>query len=632
MSFCKILLTIFRQSLLLLLWIDTHAQTVPPAPSEIEFAGVSVQLTPTARQQLQRSLDVLYIDRALLLHHIETLNQLRPLLDPRLTAQGIPLDFRYACPPFTDSTYDPYSYWGLNEQQASQLQLWVNASVDSRRHIILTTESLLPSLNQFQQGNKHWMRTLFQHLNPSVSQPAAESDSTRWTLDIQAPAAIWAILARKIAFEHEQALLRLTPTFILLEYEEGAGKTLPEIASRLKINVDRLAPYNNWLLTDRIPESGNFPVILRLPPEEYLSVKSQLASRGIKSTDNKRPSGIDLGFPTLRRLDSDPARKSVIFYQINNRRGVQAQLCDNAITLAYYGNVSIPVFLAMNDLPSQDIVLKPGEVYYLQRKAKRAKIPFHVVQQSQTLWDIAAVYGIRLKSLLRFNRMKPAQRVQAGRIVWMQRRRPGRYPVEYQSAPPTNRELPAQPTLVATDSLASADSTNLKPTRSAPVPKVITYDSVAVSAKSRLQTSPPRPARSVTPATVTKVHVVKPKQTYFSIAKLYGTTVAELCAWNNVSVRQPLQVGQELLIGALGKPATLNGNKQPVVAAKSPSGKPLGPPPAQTIRYYTVKPGETVYRIALNNAVSIEELVRWNGLKDFTIEIGQRLIFRKKGN
>ncbi|MBC8153301.1 MAG: LysM peptidoglycan-binding domain-containing protein [Bacteroidetes bacterium] len=604
---------------------------MPASPSEIEFAGVLVQLTPTARQRLQRSLDVLYIDRALLLHHIETLNQLRPLLDPRLAAQGIPLDFRYACPPFTDSTYDPYAYWGLDKQQASQLQLWVNSSVDSRRHIILTTESLLPSLNQFQQRNKHWIRTLFQHLNPLVSQLATANDSTRWVLDIEAPAAIWAILARKIAFEHEQSLLQLTPTFILVEYDEGAGKTLLEIANRLKISVDRLAPYNNWLLTDRIPESGNFPVILRLPPEEYLSVKIQLASKGIKSTDDKRLSGIDLGFPILRRLDAEPARKSVIFYQINNRRGVQAQLCDNAITLSYYGKLSIPVFLAMNDLPSQDIVLKPGDVYYLQRKAKRAKIPFHVVQQSQTLWDISAVYGIRLKSLLRFNRMKPAQRVQTGRIVWMQRRRPRRYPVEYQSAPPNDRELPVQPTLVTTDPRPSVDSTIRDPTRSELVSQAATSDTVSVSPRGRPRTRDPNLARSVIPGTVTKIHVVKPKQTYFSIAKLYGTTVAELCAWNNVSARQPLQIGQELLIGTLGKTATLNGSRQPTAVAKSPLVKPVGSLPIQPIRYYTVKLGETVYRIARNNAVSIEELMRWNGLKDFTLEIGQRLIIRQKG-
>lgn len=632
MRFCKISFTVFLYYLLTVLWIDAHAQTIPVAPSEINFAGVSVQLTPSARQHLQQSLNVLYIDRVLLLNQIETLNQLRPILDARLNAHGIPLDFRYACPPFAEADYDPSAYWGLGRQQAEQLQLWVDPVVDSRRHFTVATEAVLPSLNQFQQQNKQWVKTLFQHLASPVNQSVAESDSTHWLLDdLQAPAAFWTILARKTAFEHEQALLQLTLPFILLEYDEGAGKTLSEIADRLKINADRVLPYNNWLLSDRIPAGSNLPVLLRLTPEEYLAVKTRLAAKGAKPNAINRLASNDLGFPVLRRLDAEQNHKSVIYYQINSRRGVQAQLCDNPITLAYYGKLTVSTFLTINDLPVQDILLKPGEVYYLKRKAKRAKIPFHVVQQSQTLWDISAIYGIRLKSLLRYNRMKPTQRVQAGRIVWMQRRRPTRYPVEYQSIPPVEREVVDPPVVASTDVRSLPDSIQTSPKGPTPVVRV---DPPAPlnDAKNSLIPRPVSvdPIQPIVPAGVTKIHVVKPGQTYYSIAKLYGTTVAQLCDWNKVSIRQPLQVGQELLINTVTTAAASPGRRQPPVT-KMQSPKPLYAPTVtiKKVRYHLVKPGETVYRIALNQGVSVPDLMRWNGLKNFTIEVGQRLIIQQ---
>ena len=126
--------------------------------------------------------------------------------------------------------------------------------------------------------------------------------------------------------------------------------------------------------------------------------------------------------------------RSAVFYTINDRLGVQAQSCDNVITLAYYGNLSIRRLLYYNELSERDVV-QPGQIYYLERKAKRAKVPFHIVQRNQTLREISNVYGVQLKSLLRFNWIQPTQRVQTGRLVWMRKKRPRLQPIEYRQQP-----------------------------------------------------------------------------------------------------------------------------------------------------------------------------------------------------
>ncbi|RYZ61672.1 MAG: LysM peptidoglycan-binding domain-containing protein, partial [Proteobacteria bacterium] len=154
-------------------------------------------------------------------------------------------------------------------------------------------------------------------------------------------------------------------------------------------------------------------LLIQVTPEEYTQIQSQ-----VKPPEETKPGLIsDSGFPTLRRVydRQEGLRASAIFYRINDLRGIQAQHCDNLITLAYYGDIPIKSFVAYNDLTSNDVI-RPGEIYYLESKAKRAKIPYHIVQKGQTLHKISNIYGVRLKSLQKFNYVLATQRLQPGRV------------------------------------------------------------------------------------------------------------------------------------------------------------------------------------------------------------------------
>lgn len=627
MAFRKTVFTFLVSLTLLVRCADADAQSIPTVPAEIEFADVSIQLTASAREHLQQTLTALYANRPLLMRQVEMLEQLGPLIEPRLTDEHIPADFRYACLPFNDAEYDTHAYWGLSRQQATTLQLPVNQAVDSRRHPILTTEVVLPFFNQLQQRNRNWIKTLFQYFNPLPESGTNNTGTARWLLNAQAPPAIWSILARKIAFEAEQATLQATNSFVILPYLEGDGKTLSEIAAQFQINPNRLTPFNDWLLTNRIPASGYFPVVLRLTLDEYPVVKAKFLLPVAKISSIRQAPLTDLGFPTLHRLTPTVSysRRTAIFYQINDLRGVQAQSCDNAITLAYYGNLSLSTFLKVNDLSEQELV-RPGEIYYLERKAKRAKIPFHVVQPGQGLRDVSMMYGVRLKSLLRYNRLKATQRVQTGRIVWMQGKRPHNYPIEYQ---PVNKKPVESPIVDPQPTLDSVQGP-IQAYASAPTLKPDLTDSLFSQLTDSAATEPIDTSFSEPPA-VLKVHFVRGGQTYFSIAKLYGITVAQLYDWNNLSAQKPLRIGQELIIDTLPAPAPASRRRKPSAAKAAPKKVAASVvTPARTVSYYVVKAGETIYRIALNHGISVPDLMKLNGLTNFVIEVGQRLLIRPK--
>lgn len=118
--------------------------------------------------------------------------------------------------------------------------------------------------------------------------------------------------------------------------------------------------------------------------------------------------------------------------------------------------------------------------------------------------------------------------------------------------------------------------------------------------------SPRPPARQAGPG---GIHKVAEKETLFSISRLYGVSVDELRAWNKLT-SSSLSVGQELFIKQTDTPAT--------VASQPPQ-------PKIQKGVHEVGQGETMYSIARQYDVLVEDLKRWNNLDGNELKIGQQL-------
>lgn len=103
------------------------------------------------------------------------------------------------------------------------------------------------------------------------------------------------------------------------------------------------------------------------------------------------------------------------------------------------------------------------------------------------------------------------------------------------------------------------------------------------------------------------VHVVAKKETYYSISKKYGITVDELCAANGITKNDVLKVGQKLNIPSKGGSSTSSAS-------------------VRKFDTYTVQKGDTFYRIAKINGISVNELKSLNNLGDSNdLKVGQKL-------
>ncbi len=110
-------------------------------------------------------------------------------------------------------------------------------------------------------------------------------------------------------------------------------------------------------------------------------------------------------------------------------------------------------------------------------------------------------------------------------------------------------------------------------------------------------------------------HTVAKGETYYSISKKYGVKLEDLYTANSISAEDVLKVGQVLNIP---QKSSSQNQKNSSAAEKSSSQRPA----AQSQRkydIYTVQKGDTFYRIAKVNGISVDELKKLNNFSDSSV-------------
>lgn len=146
--------------------------------------------------------------------------------------------------------------------------------------------------------------------------------------------------------------------------------------------------------------------------------------------------------------------------------------------------------------------------------------------------------------------------------------------------------------------------------------KIATADSALIAINSYNDVKPNNTSNNVTKPVVStgqkNYHIVKSGETLGGIASKYGTNINNIKSWNNLS-SSVIYPGQKLLvygksIASSSTPSKNNGNTS---SKKS---------------YYTVKQGDTLWKIANANGVTVDNIRKANGLKSDNLHVGQRLL------
>lgn len=116
--------------------------------------------------------------------------------------------------------------------------------------------------------------------------------------------------------------------------------------------------------------------------------------------------------------------------------------------------------------------------------------------------------------------------------------------------------------------------------------------------------------------TDTKIHSVSKGETLYAISKKYGISVAHIKSLNKLSTNT-ISINQQLKIGYNASAAIQD---SPSTTFRTTA--------ANTLNKHIVKKGETLYRIAKNNKLTVQALKALNNLHSNTISIGQELTIK----
>ncbi|MFO7259052.1 MAG: LysM peptidoglycan-binding domain-containing protein, partial [Bacteroidota bacterium] len=594
----------------------------PQVPHKMTFAGMTLTIRDDARKEIQADVDALTRSPRHFNIKVERAKTYFPIIEKIFAEENLPDDFKYlvlqesALIPDAVSVSKAVGFWQFKDFTAEEMGLRVDRHVDERMNIVSSTRAAARYIKKNNYYFNNWLYALqaYQMGAGGAMKAVGEGKPGAKHMDITSKT-YWYVkkfLAHKIAFEGAVA----GPGEVTVAAFPSSGhRSLKEIARAASISEEELLTYNKWVRNGNIPDDKAYTVLVPV----NASTQEFLAS---VQADIPRSTAVAAIKPPVETASREPEPKGIS--AINGVPVIAARQGETAAALAKRAGISLTKFLRYNDL-SKGQRLIAGEYYFTAKKRNRGQEDYHKVSAGETLWAVSQRHGIRLSSLLRFNRMDRDDKLSEGTMLYLTSRRPAddRHveevvevdqgsvfawsvdPVEtsstvqgrVQSAPVSRTEEPAAryvPERTESEPSASASKEN-ESNRVIVIPE-----------PEKEFVSETRPADKTPVTSGSDKHEVLPGETLYAISRQYQVSVSDLVRWNNLDVNTALKPGQVLVVK--GEPAAA----ERTVSASSPI-------------IHEVRPSDTLYSVARKYGVSIRELMEWNGKSDFNISVGEKL-------
>jgi hypothetical protein len=157
-----------------------------------------------------------------------------------------------------------------------------------------------------------------------------------------------------------------------------------------------LQQYTLLALNDKYPEGAN---------DSYISAAK------VETTNQQNTTEVIVKNAVLKTYNYPSG-----VFKINETNVVYIRKGTAFLKIANDNNLSLSRLFEFNDMKPIDIAEK-DQLMYLQRKRKIGAEEFHVVQEGETLYDIAQIEGIRLETLLEYNLLRSGMQPAAGEKI-----------------------------------------------------------------------------------------------------------------------------------------------------------------------------------------------------------------------
>ena len=615
--------------MILMASLSSLAQAPMVVPSQITVAGVKLKINNEAKKEIEETLDLLTRSQFHFQLKADRSNLYMHFVEKVLKEEGIPEDFKYLAIQEGEfiadavSTSNAVGFWQFKKASAQELGLRIDNVVDERKHIIASTIGATKYLKRSNFVFDNWILSMQSYLHGLTGTQRTVTDKLYGakTMNITGKSH-WYIkkfIAHKLAFQDFVGEGRKHPEVRLNEFE-GKGRTLRQVSQDVKVDYDELKRFNKWLNQSKIPEDKSYMVIYPTKGEQRSIAQRQVTEKPetkpqpktntqIDNVKRERPKAIQAGnlfrplkgnvglYPNITGNLKNAYEPGQI--KMNGIPAIRARPNESVQTLSNRTGVSVQRLAKFNDIGNNR--LKTGAYYYLKNKKAKGKVHYHVVQSTETLWSIAQDYGIRLKKLRQKNRMAKDEGLKIGRVLWLRFIRPQNIPIEYSNVLVERKEVSAEDRLITEVKLSSTLENKIEKPKSVEMPL---KEEIEVF----VQPIVTKPLVETALDTII-VHLVKPKETYFAISRIYNVEIDDILEWNQLNIQDGLEVNQEIKLLVPKAQAKRIGLEETL---------------------HEVQVGETLWSISKLYDVAIEDIKKWNKKETNNLSPGEQLIILKR--
>ncbi len=591
---------------------------IPQVPSSIEIAGVKLKLSNDAQEEIQKHVNALRASDKYFRIKLDRVNLYFPIIERVLKEEGVPEDLKYlaiqesALISDAVSSADAVGYWQFKDFTAREVGLRVDSKIDERKNIVSATRG---AAKYFKRNNfffKNWIYSVSAYqAGPGGAKRYVEKEnfgSDKLNITKKTHWYVLKYIAHVIAFKEEIGSPH-SEGLKLGEYTKGEGKSIEQVAREVKADEEQTKEYNKWIKHGKIPDDKVYTVIIpttgKLPKmvAEKEDNNPPPLTRTIEKPEEKNQYPDHIAGSVL-------SKRQAIFLNVNGIEATMASTGDDIKSLAKKADIDPDKLLTYNDLKSTSTI-HSGQIYYISKKRNRSPIYHHVAQYDESLWDISQKYGIKLDKLKKKNRITDNETLKPGRLMWLRKKRPSNEPVEYHEVKRPSNYNKKNERLANHRKPIVVETKKEEPEVKEPIKEVVKEPEI-------------KPAGNL-PKGDRVLHVIQEGETFWSLSRRYNVSVQDLADWNNLDNQASLSVGQEIII--------IRPVSNELIKEKTIASEPRKEIQTEVNTIHTVAAGESLWAISQKYEVTVSDIRKWNGITDLEpINPGQELSIGQKTN
>lgn len=569
-----------RNLFYLLIFVSStvFSQTVP---KEMDFGGMRLTITESARRQMQKDVDRLTASQTYYGILVDRMNLYFPIIERAFAESNVPDEIKFlavqesALISDAVSTANAVGFWQFKDFTAREVGLKVERGVDERLNIVSASYGAAKYLKANNFFYKNWIYAVMAYNTGRGGAAKLVDDSKfgakKMTIDNKTHWYVKKFLAHVVAFAPAVGLPH-SENLWLDEVTDTKGKTLSDIARKSKVDAEEVKKYNKWLKRGTVPSDKKYVVLVPkvgTPPKRLVASRAEKESKPAKRISEPEKKI----YPTEIKRGITKVDKATII-PLNGISSILSKELDDVHSLSARSGISETKFRKYNDMGSTDGIIS-SEFYYVKKKKGKSKIGFHVTKKGETLWDVSQQYGIQLRKLAKKNGMSIIDEVKQGRVLWLKKTRPSDEAVAYHQTEGSQRKVVAVASTSSDDKVTYDDSDQII------VPVVDSSEEL----------------RKVS------IHTVAPGESLWAIAQKYDVLIEDLLRWNELPNPDALSIGQNVRVKVPVEEVIQN----------------------KVLVNHRVVPGETLYGISRKYEMTVDELMELNKMSSSALDVGVTL-------